>query len=78
MPSSILRVLGYCPRIKVHPEIIKMKDYEQTDKLDLSSHIRENESVNLQRKDPCAQMYERYKEPGAYDQYSKMLSSNRI
>lgn len=38
----------------------------------------ESPRIETPRKDPCAQMYARYKEPGAYDQYSKMLSSNQI
>ena len=30
------------------------------------------------RNDPCKDIYERHKEPGAYEQYQKLLSSKPI
>jgi hypothetical protein len=34
--------------------------------------------IETPRKDPCAQMYARYKEPGAYDKYQQLLLSNKV
>lgn len=30
------------------------------------------------KKDPCEEIYARYKEPGAYEQYQKLLTSKTV
>ena len=38
----------------------------------------ESPRIETPRKDPCAQMYARYKEPGAYDKYQQLLLLNKV
>lgn len=76
--SSILRLFGYCQRTRIYPEhMFSVKQYHSTDTDSCSSSNQEQEQAEeIRYPDPCAKIYERLREPGAYEQYRRMLSSS--
>jgi hypothetical protein len=54
----------FTPPVKIHPEVFD----SVMSNLDVN-----NTSLSIEYKDPCAKMYARYKEPGAYEGYRQHL-----
>jgi hypothetical protein len=75
--SSILRLFGYCPRTRIYPEyMFSVKQYHSTDTDSCSSSQEQEKGDEIRYPDPCTKIYERLREPGAYEQYRRMLSSS--
>jgi len=82
MSSKILRCFGYWKKTKIHPNIIDtVTSNESSYDEQVSSVVVIIDPITtqpLQQKDPCASIYVKYKEPGAYDKYNQTLLSSRI